>query len=323
MIEAFIDFHALNKICPCCAQTLVGTKLGELFHSNGDYSGDLLTEKQVEVLNNMCPAANKLGHDSYGNLIQFGTYFENLLELATESGRFTYTRICNHALYDLIANSALPAGGVSDDQINPLLKEAGYTGIDELYKYYVDYLNKKLNSSYTDLTQFEDGDIISYLSLDYYPGFFSPETNTKVLAFFCRFKCILKDDSLNNLTNNFCKAIGEMPWEDSINQEIIPDICKLTCLNQSNILLFSIPNATSVKFYNDAFVITVMMPGGTSLNSLIPSFTLSTGATAKVGDVTQVSGTTANDFSNGVKYLVTSVDGLSTSTWTVYVATPR
>ncbi|MCR8632702.1 GLUG motif-containing protein [Paenibacillus radicis (ex Xue et al. 2023)] len=70
----------------------------------------------------------------------------------------------------------------------------------------------------------------------------------------------------------------------------------------------------------DANVHTVAIEAahGTSLNSLVATFSLSAGASAKVGTVNQVSGTTANDFTTSVAYVITAADG-STQTWTVTV----
>ena len=59
---------------------------------------------------------------------------------------------------------------------------------------------------------------------------------------------------------------------------------------------------------------------GTDLTELIPTFTLSNGATAKVGGVLQQSGTTANDFTNAVVYVITAEDGTTTQAWTVSVS---
>ncbi|MFY0689328.1 MAG: VCBS repeat-containing protein [Cyclobacteriaceae bacterium] len=58
---------------------------------------------------------------------------------------------------------------------------------------------------------------------------------------------------------------------------------------------------------------------GTSLSSLIATFTLSEGATVKIGSTDQVSGTTSNDFSGEVTYTVTAEDGTTTEDWTVNV----
>ncbi|WP_138754103.1 GLUG motif-containing protein, partial [Paenibacillus sinopodophylli] len=56
-----------------------------------------------------------------------------------------------------------------------------------------------------------------------------------------------------------------------------------------------------------------------SLSNLKATFSLSPDASAKVGSITQVSGTTANDFRNPVQYVVTAADG-SSQEWTVYVS---
>ncbi len=61
----------------------------------------------------------------------------------------------------------------------------------------------------------------------------------------------------------------------------------------------------------------VVLPAGTSVSSLIATFTM-TGATLKVGGTTQVSGVTANNFTNPVAYVVTATD-TSTVTYTVTV----
>ncbi|MGE0090819.1 MAG: T9SS type A sorting domain-containing protein, partial [Bacteroidales bacterium] len=57
---------------------------------------------------------------------------------------------------------------------------------------------------------------------------------------------------------------------------------------------------------------------GTSLTNLVATFTLSDGATAKIGAVVQESGITANDFSSEVIYTVTAEDA-SAQDWAVNV----
>ncbi|GGD88803.1 S-layer homology domain-containing protein [Paenibacillus nasutitermitis] len=67
-----------------------------------------------------------------------------------------------------------------------------------------------------------------------------------------------------------------------------------------------------------AHTVAIEAANGTAVNSLVAAFTLSAGATAKVGTVGQVSGVTANDFTSPVIYEVTAADG-STQNWTVTV----
>ena len=64
----------------------------------------------------------------------------------------------------------------------------------------------------------------------------------------------------------------------------------------------------------------IEVEAGTDVTALVASFTLSEGATAKVGPVAQVSGTTENDFTSIVTYAVTAEDGTTTQNWTVTVA---
>ncbi|MDD2915209.1 MAG: ice-binding family protein [Gallionella sp.] len=67
-----------------------------------------------------------------------------------------------------------------------------------------------------------------------------------------------------------------------------------------------------------AKAISVSMPYGTSVTALIATFT-STGASVKVGAKTQISGTTPNDFTAPVAYIITGADG-STVSYTVTVS---
>ncbi len=63
--------------------------------------------------------------------------------------------------------------------------------------------------------------------------------------------------------------------------------------------------------------IKVTVPYGTSLNGLIPTFTVSTGATVQVGSETITSGTTPVDFTNPVTLYVTSEDASKTNSYVV------
>lgn len=57
----------------------------------------------------------------------------------------------------------------------------------------------------------------------------------------------------------------------------------------------------------------------TDVETLVATFELSTYATVKVGTTAQVSGTTDNDFTNPVVYVVTAEDTITTKNWTITV----
>jgi hypothetical protein len=90
--------------------------------------------------------------------------------------------------------------------------------------------------------------------------------------------------------------------------------------NEAEILYFSFAEEAGPAFIDPVLQdITVEVVYGTDLTNLIASFTLSPNATATVNGVTQNSGSTANNFSSVVTYLVTAGDGITTKLWNVFV----
>jgi hypothetical protein len=82
--------------------------------------------------------------------------------------------------------------------------------------------------------------------------------------------------------------------------------------------IFAFVNPAVTGTINEtAHTIAVTVPYGTSLNPLIAAFS-TTGASVKVGSITQVSGLTSNNFSGPVTYTVTAADG-STQDYAVTV----
>jgi putative Ig domain-containing protein/putative pyrroloquinoline-quinone-binding quinoprotein len=79
---------------------------------------------------------------------------------------------------------------------------------------------------------------------------------------------------------------------------------------------FMIPTATGT-IDESAKTISVTAPYGTNVTALVATFQ-TTGLNVKVGSTTQVSGTTPNDFTNPVAYVITAADG-SSATYTVTV----
>lgn len=86
--------------------------------------------------------------------------------------------------------------------------------------------------------------------------------------------------------------------------------------NACDITSFAIGSATGTI---SGTSIAVEVESGTSVTALVATFALSEGASAKVGSTPQVSGTTANDFTSAVTYVVTAADGTTTKLYTVTV----
>jgi hypothetical protein len=80
---------------------------------------------------------------------------------------------------------------------------------------------------------------------------------------------------------------------------------------------FASPAVTGV-ITESAHTIALTVPYGTDVTGLVATFT-TTGASVKIGSTTQVSGTTPNNFTSPVTYVVTAADGY-TQAYTVTVA---
>lgn len=101
------------------------------------------------------------------------------------------------------------------------------------------------------------------------------------------------------------------------------DLLTLAASNAAEITAFSFAEQTGPATINSAAgTIDIQVAGGTALDNLVATFTLSADATAAVGGVPQVSATTANDFSSDVTYTVTAEDGVTTKDWVVSVSVP-
>lgn len=102
----------LDKICGGCATAKIGTKLDILEKDLADsksYSGELLTEEEINTLNNICPVLNRLS---------LGTYINGILEASkngTEAEELTDEQI-------EILNNGI-CGGFSSVEIGTKLEE--------------------------------------------------------------------------------------------------------------------------------------------------------------------------------------------------------
>ena len=82
---------------------------------------------------------------------------------------------------------------------------------------------------------------------------------------------------------------------------------------ETDILTYSIPTAYEVKIDGLEFIVKMMVPFGTDVSALTPTFTVSEGATASPESGVE------DDFRNPVTVTVTAEDGETTQDWTVTV----
>ena len=90
--------------------------------------------------------------------------------------------------------------------------------------------------------------------------------------------------------------------------------------NATDILTYSFTEQTGAATIDNVnHTIAIQVNSSATLNNLIATFTLSTGAVANITGTPQVSGTTPNDFTSTVIYVVTAENGTTTQNWTVNV----
>lgn len=93
--------------------------------------------------------------------------------------------------------------------------------------------------------------------------------------------------------------------------------------HETDILTLSITEqALPATIDNNAHVVTVETVNSTNLISLIPTFTLSGGATATVNEISQLSGVTSNNFTYPLIYKVLAEDGNTSQNWIVHIYDP-
>lgn len=90
---------------------------------------------------------------------------------------------------------------------------------------------------------------------------------------------------------------------------------------ETDFLTFSFVEQTGAANINTTdHTIDIEVSSGTILTALVPTFTLSTGASTTVSGLPQVSGVSSNNYSNLVGYLVTAEDGSTDQMWIINVS---
>jgi len=154
---------------------------------------------------------------------------------------------------------------------------------------------------------------------------FGTNLSNLVATFSLSFGATAKVGTINQISsvtaNNFNNQVTySITAEDGIsNQDWIVSI---TAPNtETNIISYSFPQQTkSPEINNVNRSIAIEVTGGTNTNALVASFALSSGATARVNNIIQVSGSTPNNFSTNVSYVIRAEDGITTNNWTISVS---
>ena len=128
------------------------------------------------------------------------------------------------------------------------------------------------------------------------------------------------NDFSNTVTYTVTAEDGSTTQDWDVSVSVAPEVN-----DEADILAYSFAEQTgdatiTAPVYGQNGTIEIEVVYGTDITNLIATFTLSNGASAEIGTVDQLSGTTENDFSNTVTYTVTAEDGSTTQDWDVNVS---
>lgn len=169
---------------------------------------------------------------------------------------------------------------------------------NEAYSVYIDY-NKDF-----------DFDDVNELVLSIDPTKTVPATgsfNVKNIPGTTRMRVIM---NRNEAARDACEFFLEGEAEDYT----------VNILSINDILSFSHPQQNSEAIIDNINrTVQLEVAFGTDLTSLAPVFELSSGASVKVDNVNQTSGTSTNNYTNPVIYTVMAADGINSEDWTVTI----
>ena len=121
-------------------------------------------------------------------------------------------------------------------------------------------------------------------------------------------------------------SAGELWWNNNTGDSdnmwfIINKDGKITLIDSTYFVSYSIPNQISAKIDKKAHYIDVLMPVGTNFSILTPSFIAGDGVDVKIGTNAQVSGVSVVNFENPVEYKL--IEGTYEQKWTVVARNPN
>lgn len=125
-------------------------------------------------------------------------------------------------------------------------------------------------------------------------------------------------DATKNLLNSGCEAfhINEIGTK---LQSAILTVNSMAEYDEANMLTFAIHGVTGATGTIGADTITVNVPYNTTVTNLVADFTVSDGAVVTVSDVEQTSGSSTQDYTSPVAFVVTSQTGDVTKTYTATI----
>lgn len=298
-------FDGIDKGCPASASIGLGafidTAYAEL-KKDKKYTGDVLTDVQVSTLDKMCSASD----------ITDVAYILNSLLTASKS-QGTVDEL-SAEMIDKIDNGF--CGVFQACQLG--------TKIEEM----IEIVNDASDDTVADFKTFKISDYVGTVDATNATVAISVPYGTDVTVAAAEFTFVNSKSSAkvgstaqeSGVTiNDFSSPVTyTITAEDgTTTKDYVVTVTELPN-TEAKITAYSIGNVDGVIDETN-HTIAVEVAKDTDVTALVATFTLSTQATAKVGDDAQTSGTTTNDFTNPVTYVITAGDEETTQNYVVTV----
>lgn len=298
-------FDGIDKGCPASASIGLGafidTAYAEL-KKDKKYTGDVLTDAQVSTLDKMCSASD----------ITDVAYILNSILTASKSQR-TVDEL-SAEMIDKIDNGF--CGVFQACQLGTKLEEM------------IEIVNDASDDTVADFKTFKIGDYVGTVDTTNATVAISVPYGTDVTAASAEFTFVNSKSSAKVgstaqesgvTTNDFSSPVTyTITAEDgTTTKNYVVTVTELPN-TEAKITAYSI-NSVDGTIDEANHTIALELPHGTEVTALAATFTLSAQATAKVGDDAQTSGTTENDFTNPVTYVITAGDEETTQNYVVTV----
>lgn len=298
-------FKNIDTGCPAAANISLGAIIDTAYNqlkTTKKYTGEVLTDAQVEALDKMCSASD---------ITDIAYILNDILTASKSQG--TVDEL-SEEIIDKINNGI--CGVFQSCTLGTKLEEM------------IEIVNDASDDTVADFKTFKIGDYVGTVDTTNATVAISVSYGTDVTAAAAEFTFVNSKSSAkvgsteqesgvteNDFTNPITYTITAEDGKTTKNYTVTVTVLPNT---EAKITAYSISNVDGTIDEANG-TINLELPYGTDVTDLVANFTLSAEATAKVGDTEQTSGTTTNNFSSPVTYVITAEDGTTTKNWTVTV----
>ena len=298
-------FKNIDTGCPAAANIGLGAIIDAAYaelKKDKKYTGDILTDTQVEALDKMCSASDITDIAYILNGILTASKSQGTVDELSEE---TINKI-NNGICGIFQSCAL---GTKLEEMIEIVNDASDDTVADFKTFKIgDYVGTVDTTNATVAISVPYGTDVSAAAAEF--TFVNSKSSAKVGS---------TEQESGVTTNDFSSPVTYViTAEDGTTTKIYVVTVTELANTEAKITEYSISSVDGTIDETN-HTIALELPHGTDVAALAATFTLSAQATAKVGDDAQTSGTTENDFTNPVTYTITAGDEETTQNYVVTV----